>query len=291
MAHYLDRFGLDVSIPNVKRMLRPDPGYYICDVDLEQADAQVVAWESGCERLKKIFRDPDIDLHDANTEVIFGKTRAMIGSLDENGVEFTKGDFVGFRQQTKGGVHGTNYRGTAPTIAKALGISVQEAEVFQRVWFEQNPEILDWHLATEMQILEHGYIQNKFGFRRTFFGRVDPNLLNEAQAWVPQSTVGNVINKGWQNIEERINGKILSGPGYWKHSHKEHVKILLQVHDSLVMQFKFQDTKELLPEIKGCMLVEIPYEDPLVIGVGNPELSMRSYGEVKPYTWEGEIIG
>lgn len=290
MAHYLDRFGLDVSVPNVKNMLRPDPGYYICDVDLEQADAQVVGWESGCERLKKIFRDPSIDLHDANTEVIFGKTREMIGSFDENGVEFTKKDFNGFRQQTKGGVHGTNYRGKAPTIAKALGISVQEAEEFQRIWFEQNPEILEWHIATEMQILERGYIENKFGFRRTFFGRVDQTLLNEAQAWVPQSTVGNVINKGWQNIEERINGKVLSGPGYWKHSHKEYVKILLQVHDSLVMQFKFGDKAAILPEIKECMLVEIPYDDPLVIGVGNPELSMEAYGKVKAHTWEGELI-
>ena len=46
-----------ISLPNVKKMFIPDEGYTIIDADLEKADAQIVAWESGDEELKQIFRE------------------------------------------------------------------------------------------------------------------------------------------------------------------------------------------------------------------------------------------
>ena len=279
-----EQWDLDFSKPNIKKIFVPDPGWVIVDVDLEQADAQVVAWESDCQRLKQIFKDPTKDLHDENTGIVYGYTRQDIRDS-----RIPKGVFEAARKRTKGGVHGTNYRGTAPTIAKALGISVADAEEFQRKWFEGNPEILDWHNETEAQIITKGYLENKFGQRRIFLERISPNLLNEAQAWIPQSTVGAVINQGWMNIEERINGIKCAGYGFFNNV-TEHVKIIMQVHDSLVMMIKETDLRSLLPEVKDCMLVEIPYDEPLTIGVGNPEISKSSYGEVKPHTWEGERI-
>jgi len=286
-SQLLDGWGCKFALPNIKNIFVPDPGYVIVDVDLEQADAQVVAWESGCQRLKDIFKDPTKDLHDENTKLIYGLSRddVIAGRISESSF---KNDY---RFKTKGGVHGTNYRGGAPTIAKALGISVREAENFQALWFRENPEILKWHEDTERQIIERGYIENKFGFRRYFLERMSKDLLNEAQAWVPQSTVGSVINQGWMNIEERINGrKCNSWDFFRKQESRIFVKILMQVHDSLVMMIKKRDLKTLLPEVRECMLVTIPYDDPLIIGVGNPEISDSSYGEVKPHTWEGELI-
>lgn len=269
-ASYIESvFGLEIKCPNLKRLFIPDPGYVIIDVDLEQADAQVVAWESGCKRLKKIFKDPDKDLHDENTKLIFKIDRGMIESKEISYKEFEIKRF-----KTKGGVHGTNYRGQAPTIGKALGISTAEAEVFQSIWFADNPEIKQWHEDTESQILVNGYLENKFGFRRIFLDRVTPNLLNEAQAWVPQSTVGHVINQGWMNIEDNINEK------------KEYVEVLLQTHDSLTMQVRREDFYHLLPDIRENMLIKIPYEDPLIIGLGSPEVSEVSYGETAKVSWE-----
>jgi len=307
-ADMLTRWGYSFSKPNIKTVFIPDPGYVVIDVDLEQADAQVVAWESDCERLKQIFKDPTKDLHDENTNLIYGFCRDDIQSGTISDRNFTR-----LRKNTKGGVHGTNYRGKAPTIAKTLGITIPEAQAFQDTWFEKNPEILDWHKATEAAIIEKGYIENKFGFRRIFLERLSQDVLNEAQAWIPQSTVGNVINKGWMNIEERINGRKCGGHGFFSKDYKnaasqeligkelskrfvrnlsriEHVKVLMQVHDSLVMMVRKSDLKHLLPDIRECMLVPIPYDEPLTIGVGNPEISDRSYGEVKPHTWDGDKI-
>ena len=35
-----------LTLPNLRKMFIPDPGKFIFDCDLEQADAQVVAWEA-----------------------------------------------------------------------------------------------------------------------------------------------------------------------------------------------------------------------------------------------------
>lgn len=269
-------WGLDHTIPNVKMNFIPDPDYTIIDVDLEQADAQVVAWEADCKRLKDIFKDPLKDFHSENA---FGFFEDMKGEVVERYETVTPDGIIvkatdPFRSPLKAGAHATNYRTTPPTLAKTLSCSVDEAHDFISTWFNLNPEIKEWHMRTEQELLSRGYIENKFGYRRRFLGRIDTKKLQEAQAWVPQSTVGLVINKGWDRIEKRINKT------------QDHVQVLMQVHDSLVMQAKTVDLPHLLPEIKDCMLVEIPYNDPLTIGVGYPALSSLAYGKVKDCSWE-----
>lgn len=285
--HYLaEKYGLRTQLPNIKKLFIPEPGYVFIDVDLEQADAQVVAWESNCQRLKDIFHDPALDFHSENAFAFYeGIKGEPVERYEENlgdGVIMVKAHDH-WRKPLKAGAHATNYRTTAPTLAKALGCTVPEAQDFINTWFKLNPEILEWHERTEAEVMGRGYVENKFGFRRTFLGRVDHNTLAEAQAWVPQSTVGNVINAGWTNIEREING--FYGFGAHHSQTEDFVKVAFQVHDSLVMKVKKADLKSLLPEIRECMLVEIPYEDPLVIGLGSPEVSDLSYGEVKPYNW------
>ena len=44
-------------LPNIKKLFKADPGYYICDADLAQADARVVAWEADDDKLKEIFNE------------------------------------------------------------------------------------------------------------------------------------------------------------------------------------------------------------------------------------------
>lgn len=115
-----------IELPNVKKIFLPDPGYFICDSDLAQADAQVVAWEAGDEALKEVFRDPDADLHNNNAQDIFGKTGGI------------------YRQRSKAGVHAVNYDVKARTLAIALGITIKEAEAFIDTWFTKHPGIYDW---------------------------------------------------------------------------------------------------------------------------------------------------
>lgn len=243
-----------IDLPNVKRIFIPDPGYVICDSDLEQADAQVVAWEADDEELKQIFRDPALDLHTENAKTIFGHSRGRN------------------RQSAKVGVHATNYGASARTVARALGITVHQAERFQNTWFAAHPKISEWHDSVSYSLQTTRSVRNKFGYWRYYFDRIE-HLLPEALAWIPQSTVALVINRGWDNLATNI----------------PEVEVLLQVHDSLVYQVPKARFPFLKPKIRECLEIEVPYDDPLVIPIGLKS-SEVSWGDCSETSWEAPVL-
>lgn len=245
-----------MKLPNVKKLFLPDSGYIIVDCDLAQADAQVVAWEANDELLKAIFRDPTADLHNENAKAIFNHITPRN------------------RQLAKGGVHATNYGAKPPTLAKALGITRHEADRFQRTWFAAHPGIKEWQNRIDMQLSTSRTVTNKFGNRRYYFDRIE-NLLPEALAWIPQSTVALVINRALVNVDRNL---------------LDRVEPLMQVHDSLVMQIRKSAYPAVLPELKRNMEIVVPYDDPLVIPVGI-EASSSSWGECKEVSWvTGKLV-
>ena len=240
-----------LTLPNIRKLFLPDDRYIIVDCDLAQADAQVVAWEADDQTLKDIFSDPDADLHDENAKAIFGYTSKKN------------------RQLAKGGVHAVNYGSKARTLAAALGITVHEAERFIRLWFSAHPGIKEWHHRVEHALATSRTVTNRFGNCRYYFDRIE-HLLPQALAWIPQSTVALVINRALVNVDRELRGT---------------VEPLMQVHDSLVMQIKKACYPAILPELKRCMEITIPYPDPLIIPVGI-EASSSSWGAVKEVSWE-----
>jgi DNA polymerase I-like protein with 3'-5' exonuclease and polymerase domains len=238
-----------VSLPNIRKLFLPDPEHYIIDCDLAQADAQVVAWEAHDDLLKEIFRDPNLDLHDENTKAIFGY-------FDQKK-----------RPLAKAGVHATNYGASPRTLAAALGILVREAELFQQAWFKAHPGIKEWHRKVEGDIMSSRSVRNAFGYWRYYFDRIE-HLLPQALAWIPQSTVALVIDHGLVNIDENL----------------PQCENLLQVHDSIVLQFHKSHHPAILPKIRENLLITIPYEDPLIIEVGCA-ISDKSWGDVTDIPW------
>ena len=96
-----------------------------------------------------------------------------------------------------------------------------------------------------------------------FLNKDCPTLLNQAIAWIPQSTIATLVNKGWVNI--------------YKNDKK--IQVLLQTHDALSGQFLITDlTAE--NRIKKHMSVELPYRKPLIIPV-DLQTSLKSYGDCK----------
>lgn len=240
-----------MALPNVKKLFLPDLGYIIIDCDLAQADAQVVAWEADDNELKAIFKDPTADLHSENAKTIFG--------------QLTKRN----RQLAKAGVHATNYGAKPRTLAAALGVTIHEAERFQRIWFNAHPRIRIWQTEVDTQLARNRTVTNKFGNRRYYFDRIE-NILPEALAWIPQSTVALVINRALVNVDRELINQ---------------VEPLMQVHDSLVMQVKKSAYPAVLPALKKCMEIVVPYDDPLIIPVGI-EASEKSWGDVIEVNWE-----
>ncbi|MHB0978408.1 MAG: DNA polymerase [Minisyncoccota bacterium] len=236
-------------LPNIRILFIPDIGYVIIDADLEKADAQVVAWEADDKILMQMFRE-GVDIHLENAKVIYQRD-----SIKKDSHE---------RQMAKMFVHGTNYGGAAKTMAAHCGITVHEAERAQRNWFSAHPNIRQWHTDIATQLQTTRTVSNKFGYKRFYFERLDDKLVKHALAWIPQSTVACVINRGLVNISRNLPA----------------VQLLLQVHDSLVMQAPEAQLQSLLPQIHKNMLIPIPYPEPLIIQVGL-KIGKNNWGELE----------
>lgn len=254
----------DLVLPNVRKLFIPTPGYTILDCDEAGADAQVVAWEAEDEDLKNAFR-AGIDVHVKNATDMLG---TKFTSLSEDDPKRKK-----LRQSNKHAVHGTNYgaRPAALVAHPAIDMNMHEADQFQKRWFGLHPGIRQWQLRVEASLQRQKSVTNAFGFTIPYFDRVDL-LLPQALAWVPQSTVALIASKAMNKIETNLD---------W-------VEMLLQVHDSLVMQIPITHfNRHRLLAIKEQLQVVVPYPDPLIIPF-SLSASEKSWGDCKKQPWPKE---
>lgn len=238
-----------IHLPNLRKMFIPDPGYIIIECDLKQADAQFVAWEADDPILKDVFRRR-LDLHIENAKLIYG--------LDEYDPE----KHAPLRQKAKVACHAANYLVGRKKLASVLGTNEAGADTFLRTWFRLHPGIKEWHERIKENLDRTRTISNPFGFRKFFFERKQ-KALTEAVAWVPQSGVAIVTNKAWERIDDDLYPD---------------VQVLLQVHDSLLMQVPESKFHALAPEIHRRMHITVPYDDPLIIPI-DMKASDKSWGD------------
>lgn len=232
----------DMWIPNLRKIFIPDTGFIMGEFDLKSADAQVVAAEAEEWELLRQLTDPNFDLHQLNA--------------DRWGIP-TK------RQNCKSIVHGTNYGGSPFAVAKATGLAEGFIRECQKDWFSRYPGIKDWHQKISHQLMTRRFIENRFGYRRFYFDRID-DLLKEALAWIPQSTVAIVTNLGIRNVKRNL----------------PHIRFSLQTHDSATFQWASWLPATTPQDIRQQMLIAIPYKHPLTIDVAF-KTSEKSWGDCK----------
>lgn len=252
------------KLPPIRRLIKPDPGYIICDVDMSGADAQVVAWEAEDKDLKEAFKS-GVKIHVKNYEDFWQRP-----FLPEYKYKVQPGHLYTPYDEMKRAVHATNYGAFPRTVAVTLQWKISEAENFQNRWFKLHPGIRQWHKRTERELQLTRTIRNRFGYRIVYF-KPAQEVLGEALAWGPQSTVAILAAKAGVNIRKSLS---------W-------AQVLMQVHDSLVFQLPFSRfTPSNLAEIKHLIHNPVPYPDPLIIPWAI-SASQSSWGGCKKVTWEG----
>jgi DNA polymerase-1 len=226
-----------LQLPNVRKLFVPDPGFEMFDMDLSSADLRIVTWESDEPEMKALFA-------------------AGLDPYTEIAKEFYNDHTISKkdprRQTFKSFAHGTNYLGTPRGLATRLGISVRDAERTQEWYFNRFKRIQQWQKNLCTSLARTNTVKNAFGYRRFYFDRIDGTVYNQAAAWIPQSTVGLLINKIWDRIVEE----------------EPEIQILLQVHDSLVGQYPVSRAEYFRRRLRELSIFEIPYADPLVIPTG-----------------------
>ena len=236
----------DSNLPNIRKLFIPDEDKEFFDIDLSSADLRVVVWEADEPEFKAMLRAGE----DPYT---------IIAREFYHDPSITKKDPR--RQKFKSLAHGTNYMGTAKSLAQRLGLSVREAETTQQWYFGRFPRIKQWQDRVRHQVSSKRMVENVFGYRCYFFDRIEGNVFNQAAAWIPQSTVACIINRAYLNIFHNL----------------PEVEILLQVHDSLAGQYDIDRAEYYREQIIKYATITLPYDDPMAIPVGI-KTSAESWG-------------
>ncbi len=260
----ISELGDPYQFPNIRSMFIPDPGKTFFDGDLDRADLQVFVWEIEDEDFKLVLKR-GVDIHLFNAYTLAKKNQPPLEELIEGHSKYPDHRAVmkHGREFAKVFCHATDYVGGARTVAAAIGRTVHETETAQKVYLSAHPKIEPYWRKVENQIKKFRFVENKFGYRWNIFDRID-TALPEAVAWIPQSTVSNVINKIWVRLHEEA----------------PEVEVLMQVHDSLCGQGDSATEDQWVAKIEEKAKIIIPYDDPLVIPF-SVKTSPISWGDCK----------
>lgn len=241
-------FGTGTNLQNVENKLRAvfvaDPGYKFCNIDLEQSDARVVGaihWN--------LFRDSRYldacesgDLHTTVARDGF-PSLPWSGDLKADRI-VANGKFYrefSYRDASKRLGHGTNYQGQPDKMSRATHIPIDNIKAFQVGYLQKFPAFPLWWQWVERQLRDVHKITTLAGRQRYFFGSPrDPDTIREAIAYEPQEVTASTINRGLLEV--------------WR---ADFCQLLLQVHDSILFQFREEDEDWIVP--RALELVEQTY--------------------------------
>lgn len=147
------------------------------------------------------------------------------------------------------GQYGAQWRTLLDAVnneADLTGIAIDKktAQKMEDIWPQRFPKTIEWHGEVREEVLSKGCLTNPLGFRRDFFARRDTDrnidsLVREAIAFGPQSANAWLLNQCLRELYQ------LHDPGL--------LRILLQVHDEIVLDCAPRDIPEVVRSVKAVM--------------------------------------
>lgn len=183
---FLDK-GFNAQTINKKyaRFFVPPPGYIWLEIDLQKAESFFVAYDACEETLIRMLENGE-DIHKYVAAEIYQKRMEDV----------TKAE----RQLGKKSGHGANYSMGPVTFQETclkeedLYLTRAEAKNALEAYHRAFPGIRRWQQETEIKVRRKRYLSNPLGLERYFYGRMNNQLLREALAYRPQSTIPAVMN-------------------------------------------------------------------------------------------------
>ena len=229
---------------SLRRMFIAPENKVFLKADASQAEARAVAWFARIQFLIDQFSDnPEFDVHKWNASIVFNKILEEISKNE--------------RQTAKQIVHGANYGIGHKKAAKLAGVSSSQAYNALNTYYCKLPELKKWWEEIQGKLQSSRRLYTPFGRLRIFFDRLLEETFRSAYAFLPASTVGDIINRAVFTLD-----KSLPDP--------ENNFIVLQVHDELVIELEKNRVREIYPLVKKEFETPIKVEGvlkPLIIPV------------------------
>jgi DNA polymerase-1 len=222
-------------------------GYRMLAADYSQVELRIMAHLSGDENLLTAFAE-GIDVHRATAAEVFGV------ALDA--VETEQ------RRAAKAINFGLIYGMSAFGLAKQLSIGRYEAQDYIDVYFARYPGVKAYMDQTREQARDQGYVETVFG-RRLYLPEI--NARNGQRRQYAERTA---INAPMQGTAADIIKRAMISVDAALSASKLDAKVVMQVHDELVVEVLKKDTEALADLLRMEMEQAATLKVPLVVDIG-----------------------
>lgn len=166
-------------------------------------------------------------------------------------VALVKDQFGSERRKAKTLNFSIAYGKTAFGLAKDWGTDKEDAEKTLQAWYSDRPEVKEWQRKTQQGAKKNLFVRTLMGRHRalpdaSLFGRKGSHSLRAAINTPIQGGAADVVVMAMIKI---YRSELLKKLGY---------KLLLQIHDEVILEGPKKHSKEALAEVIRCM--EDPFD-------------------------------
>jgi DNA polymerase-1 len=223
------------------------PGHVLVSADYSQIELRIMAHLSQDPALLKAFHEGQ-DIHRATAGEIFGVNPAAV-TTDQ-------------RRYIKAVNFGLIYGMGAFGLAQQLGIERGAAQQFIDKYFARYPGVAEYMQRTRELAREQGYVETVFG-RRLWLPDIKaaggPRRAGAERA---------AINAPMQGTAADLIKLAMIAVQGWLDRERLAAKLLLQVHDELVLEVPASEVARVERELPGLMTGVASLRVPLVVDVG-----------------------
>ncbi|MBT8441024.1 MAG: DNA polymerase I [Gammaproteobacteria bacterium] len=227
--------------------IAPD-GCVLLAADYSQIELRIMAHISGDAGLVAAFAE-DRDIHQSTAAEVFDL------AVDEVTADQ--------RRSAKAINFGLIYGMSAFGLARQLGIGRHEAQEYVDLYFDRYPGVKAYMDRTREQAREQGYVETVFG-RRLYLPEI-----NSRQAQRRQYAERSAINAPMQGTAADIIKRAMIGVDAWLRDADCGARLIMQVHDELVLEVPEQRLEEVRDSVIRLMSSAAALDVPLKVDAGS----------------------
>ena len=228
----------------LRKVFKPKEGYVYIDADYSQIELRVLAHISGDKHMVEAFNNGD-DIHKQAASKVFNIP------IDE----VTKEQRSSAKAVNFGIVYGISDFG----LAEQLNISKKQAKQYIEQYLEKYNGIDEFMKNIVEETKQKGYVTTLFGRRRYIPELTSNNYMvrqfgaRAAMNTPIQGTAADIMKIAMINVDKKLK------------ENKLDAKIVLQIHDELILEVKIDEKEEAKKILKECMENAMKMKVPLEV--------------------------
>jgi len=229
-----------------KAFIAPE-GYKLIAADYSQIELRIMAHLSKDEGLLQAFNSGQ-DVHRATAAEVFGTSTDAVS--DEQ------------RRRAKAINFGLIYGMSAFGLAGQIDVSRGAAQEYIDLYFSRYPGVKEYMESTRASAADLGYVETLFG-RRLYLPEIRSGNYMRRQA-----AERTAINAPMQGTAADIIKIAMINVDSWLQDHDIDARMIMQVHDELVLEVSKQQLGEVIEEVNLRMAGAADLDIPLLVDVG-----------------------